>query len=243
MKEEKISATGKTALTKRMEVGMIMYLKNMGFFIIETEVSIHRKWKADIVAIANPSKTVIERLSLPKRKDLPLPITAAIEIKRTAEEVWSDDNKFCRTKFYTDISMIVLPHKEINRIQTYPDWYLVGINENGMYPRMKRKGSLKRVTPAERCWFLYRFLVRRNNRTELKFFREQQKKWGMRESHRNTTMRLSNAISIVAEIVDKKPINIACTIEKYCRGYIAPDWLLDELETLVQKQNKEVDDG
>lgn len=205
----------KSTETRRITELAALWLTERGFRPVESEVSIARKWVADLASAATLTRSEAVKAKLLRRppswqRDIPalewnvlynewskefeaLPsiITAAIEVKVS----WSDfarDDKWTRPAA-THLLYLAVPLGLVRRV-SIPDE--IGILGCGKTLRTVRPAKIQTITDAQALSVVYQIAIRRDNFTSYARFREFNRQARDDENERTNRARLRTLIDV-----------------------------------------------
>lgn len=238
----------KTELTKQVTKAAIDFLHNAGFKPVETEVTLHKGWIADIAGVIVPTKTEAVNLKLirkGKRFDastniefsrLPEQIVGAVEVKTTKADYWQD-RKFQRKDFNhilgpaAMLNWLAMP-KGMLRSQEWPaQWGILEWDGNSLSVALP--APLMSALDSWRCRVITEIAMRRDNATRgnrMAAFNEYNRTANV---ERMTHIRFSKAIELAADLASGKYKTVDEAIEQLRLKCQLSKALKDKLEKLL----------
>jgi hypothetical protein len=189
----------KTLGTRKITASVMVWMDNLGFKPVETEVQLCAGWQCDIAGVIDPTRSEAVAMKLIPRnanwkdwqKDsvaadekarahesayaaLPSPITTLVEVKATLSDL-KGDRKW-EGSSPADLSFLAVPEKLVAAavsLVTNPHWGLIRVTERGC--RVIRWPVISSVTIEQRLATVYSIAVKRDHRTRYRALRESEK--------------------------------------------------------------------
>jgi hypothetical protein len=247
----------KTYLTHKITKATGLWLHEMGFKPVETEVFLQNKWIADLAGAIEPTRTELINLKLMKRSPnysstkmseesframyaewystfnaFPKIMTVLVEVK-TARNDFIKDSKWNRVS-PTNLQYLAIPKGIIAESEYPKDWGIILFSEDGEEIEKVITPTLHFMIKSEQqIRTLYQIGIRRDHRTRYAIDREMKKSVRIEEIETKSITRIQTAIHFVLHIVSGKTIDEA----KLWAGIRIniPKYLMEELEDLQKK--------
>jgi len=217
----------KTLGTRKITAAVMVWMHNLGFKPVETEVQLCNGWQSDIAGVIDPtrSEAVVMKL-IPRnanwkdwQKDpvaaeekarahesaygaLPSPMTTLVEVKTTLSDL-KGDRKWEGVS-PADLSFLAVPEKLVVAalsLVTNAHWGLIRVTERGC--RVIRWPVISPVTVEQSRANIYEIALRRDHRTRYRALREAEKQARVTRNKEKTTPECWGAVVRAVTIIAK----------------------------------------